>query len=112
LTDWLPKQAWNSPPATLFRWMGAGEWYAALAALGPLMVVVGKHAVVVRSIVNQGDAWLIVLNDPWTGATHQEALQRFNGRIERHLPIRYRRSPHRASMALAQPVAESSRIAY
>ncbi|RYE71849.1 MAG: hypothetical protein EOO80_21175 [Oxalobacteraceae bacterium] len=100
-------------PRALFRWMGAGEWHAALSALGPLIVVVGgDHAVVVRGIVKQGDGWFVVVNDPWMGATYREALGRFNGRMDRYLPVLYRRAAHRAPMMLQQPVQEPFRISY
>jgi hypothetical protein len=83
----------------------AADWRQALSKLGPLVVTVGGHAIVVRGIVRQGLDWHIVFNDPMPGARRTMVLPRFNSLLNLSMPILYRRALQRPPVATLQPVA-------
>lgn len=83
----------------------AVAWRQALSTLGPLIVTVGAHVVVVRGVVRQGLDWHIVFNDPMPGARRTTVLPRFAAVMNWSLPILYRRSPERPPRAQLRPVA-------
>jgi hypothetical protein len=101
-----------TPSKLLFAKKGATDWHTNLQRLGPLMVIVSHHAVVVRGIVNRGGEWKLRVNDPWDGMVSERPLYRFNGAVQWHLPMLYRRSVHRAPLVLTQPVLDPFKITY
>lgn len=102
-----------SPARAILPTMGAGQWSKALANLGPLMVVLsGRHMIVVRGIVKRGEGWEVVYNDPFVGASRSEALLRFNGSMDWRMPVLFRRSSHRVPTVLQQPVGEPYRVQF
>ncbi len=101
-----------SPCRVLFAKKGATNWHTNLLRLGPLIVIVPGHAVVVRGIVNRGGEWFLKVNDPWDGTVSERSLYRFNGDVQWHLPMLFRRSPHRAPLVLVQPVLDPFSISY
>ena len=83
----------------------ATNWRHALDTLGPLIVIVGGHAIVVRGIVRQGLDWHVVYNDPLPGARRTMVLSRFRTLVNPSLPVLYRRSGQQPPMAQMRPVA-------
>lgn len=101
-----------APSRSIFVRMGAVQWTAALATLGPLMVVCDNHMLVVRGVVQTGAGSAILFNDPFTGVSASKPLARFNAEVDWRRPILYRRSAHRPPVVLRQPVAEPMRVGY
>jgi ABC-type bacteriocin/lantibiotic exporter with double-glycine peptidase domain len=103
----------HTPAKSLFPRMGPAQWHACLSTLGPLLVVLNsRHMVVVRGIARSGDTWAIIYNDPFTGGSRSEILLKFNGSVDWRLPILFRRSAHRPSLVLKQPVTAPLTIRY
>jgi hypothetical protein len=102
----------HTPSKLLFAKKGAVNWHTNLQRLGPLMVIVPHHAVVVRGIVNRGGEWMLHINDPWDGSATEKSMYRFNGDVEWWLPMFFRRSVHRAPIVLTQPVLDPFNIHY
>lgn len=103
----------HTPAKAIFPRMGAAQWHAALSTFGPLLVVLNsRHMIVVRGIVRTGDRWMIVYNDPFTGATRSDVLLNFNGVVVWRMPILFRRSAHRPPLVLRQPVSAPFSVDY
>ena len=102
----------HSPTKVLFAKKGAGDWFNNLSRLGPLIVIVPGHAVVVRGLVNEGGGWSVIVNDPWDGSVTKRPLLRFNGDVWWHCPILYRRSADRPPSMLLQPVMDPYGVSY
>lgn len=83
----------------------AANWRTALDTLGPLIVSVGAHIVVVTGVVRRGLDWHIVFNDPLPGARRTMVITRFNYIMSMSMPVLYRRSFHRPPVAQMAPVA-------
>ena len=81
----------------------ATDWRDALATLGPLIVSVGAHAVVVCGIVRRGLDWHIVFNDPMRGARRTMVMPRFNSLVNWSMQFLYRRSALRPPVAQMRP---------
>lgn len=103
----------HAPSRSLFPRMGAVQWHAALSTFGPLLVVLnGRHMIVVRGLTKRGNKWEIAYNDPFSGNARSDVLVRFNGSVDWRMPILFRRSAHRPPLVLNQPVTAPNDVRY
>lgn len=82
----------HTPAQHLFPRIAPEEWHAALSTLGPLMVVIHKHMVVVCGLRQRDGDWEIVYNDPFTSATASKPTWRFDSEVDWTMPMLYLRS--------------------
>ena len=91
----------QTPAQHLFPRIIPEEWHSALLTLGPLMVVIHRHMVVVRGLRQRNDGWEIVYNDPFTGTTMSKPTWRFDSEVDWTMPMLYLRSAHRPPLLAA-----------
>ncbi|RYY17721.1 MAG: hypothetical protein EON55_01460 [Alphaproteobacteria bacterium] len=91
----------QTPAQHLFPRIIPEEWHSALSTLGPLMVVIYQHMVVVRGLRQRNDEWEIVYNDPFTGCTMSKPTWRFASEVDWTMPMLYLRSAHRPPLLAA-----------
>lgn len=89
------------PAQQLFPRITVEEWHKALSTLGPLMVVVGMHMVVVHGLRQRDGEWEIVYNDPWTGSAMHKVTWRFDSEVDWRRPILFRRAGARPPLLAA-----------